>query len=228
MPEYKRNIPTERLSVVICDDHFITRQGLVDLLSRHNISVGAEASNPEELLKVAREMGGNRVVILDLNFGGSNRLDLINETLVASPTARILVFSMWNALETIIAAYRRGALGYVTKDSDPSYLIDAVAQVADGQTYFMPGLEKQIALHVTTVDKGDPRVVLNKAELRTFIRLASGYNNEMVAEELEVSKKTIANQVSTIQNKLGCDKMQFTAVALAYGLINPDGLAKTR
>lgn len=173
-------------------------------------------------------MGDNHVVILDLNFAGSNRLDLINETLAANPSARILVFSMWNALETVIAAYRRGAMGYVTKDSDPSYLIDAVTQVADGQTYFMPGLEKQIALHVTMVDNADPRVVLNKTELRTFIRLASGYNNEMLAQELAVSKKTIANQVSTIQHKLGCDKMQFTAIALAYGLISQDGLAKKR
>lgn len=217
----------QRPHVVICDDHFITRRGLADLMTRHKIEVVAEAGTSEELLD-AVQRAGNAVLILDLNLAGTNRLDLITLTARANPDLRIVVFSMWNSLETIIVAYRLGALAYVTKDSEPSYLIEAITHAANSQTYFMPGIEKEIALHVTKAVKSNPREVLTRQELRTFVLLAGGETNEVAAEQLGVTTKTIANQVSTIQKKLACDRRHFTNVALTYGLIGQDELVKPR
>jgi len=207
--------------VFICEDHSVMRKGLADLFAMNGITVVGEASTVKESLEHAFENNPD-VVLLDLMMDEDNSLEIISKLRQINPEAKIVVYSMREGIHTISASYKEGVLGYVTKSSGPELLLDAVHEVAQGNAYFMPGLEKQIALYYTRGQKKNPREVLSDKELQIFIMLAKGKNHEEIAEALGLSPKSIANRVVAIKHELNCAERDFHRLAEAHNLIKPE------
>lgn len=211
------------LAIFVCEDHPIVLRGLKDTLEQADMRVVGEASTRGEAVARAFEQNPD-VVLVDLTMGGDDGPSIVRLLMDKNPDARIVVFSMRNNIHTINAAYREGAKAYITKDSDPAYLIDAIRQVAGGDVYVMPKMAMEIfKTHTLGARNGearwpDPREVLTKTEFRIFSLLVEGQDADSIARTLELSSKSVANRMASIRGKLNCASSQFYHVAKEYGL----------
>ncbi len=204
-------------AVVIIDDHAVLRRGLKDLFRHSNIDVVAEGSNVNEALELATNHA-SAIFIVDLNLGGEeNGFPLIAK--LRGLDIRVMIYSMRDNLDTILAAYRAGASAYIPKSADSSALVDAVNKIAEGGTYFMPGSAEQLMLYISTGASDNPTDLLNASELKIFILAANGKRAEEIAKELDFAVGTVHNRLSGIRRKLNCSNMDFYKIALKHGLV---------
>lgn len=211
----------QALRVLISEDHYLVREGLVNILTAHDIEVVDQAVTAEETLEKCRAHEPD-VILLDLNLADAGRIDLIDKILQDKPDTKILIYSMRKAIETIDAAYKHGARGYVTKDTGPDLILAGVLAVASGQYYYMPGIADAIAKYnASRKSELDPRLALSKTELDVFLKLAQGTSVEETAMAMGVKVKTVSNYVLTISKKLKCREMDFTSTAIRHGLLTP-------
>lgn len=209
------------MKIFIVDDHYIVRQGLIDILKSEGMDVIGTAKDAEEALQLVFENNPD-IVIVDLNLSPKmTGIELIEILLQIRSNAKIIVFSMREALPAISAAYRAGAMAYVAKSSDPSTLFEAIESVFNGNLYFMPGLAEKLAASHLRGDPRDPRQLLNDKEFAIFLGTAKGVGVKEVAESLGLSPKSITNRLVSIRKKLECTSSHdLTRIALRYGLIN--------
>ena len=196
------------------------RKALKDLLMEEFTVVGEAASVTEALNSIRPDEVD--VVVVDLTMGGDeDGPEIITHLLGAFPELKIVVYSMRVRLYTVTAAYSAGALGYVTKGSDPALLIDAICSVKEGRRYYMPGIAEQIQDYQLSAKAEDPREILGELELNVFRMLAQGATPADVAESLNRKTQTIHNHATAICHKLGCNRADFNRIATKYDIIKP-------
>lgn len=206
--------------ICIIEDHQLVRDAVANMLTRagHTL-VGTSGSYDEALALIENSLPD--IVIVDLNLGsGDMGLTLTQSLRAAFPDVKVIVYSMRTNLHTVAAAYRAGALGYVTKSADPELLVTAVTAVESGSMYFLPGMGERLTELQIRGTAQDPTQVLSSKELEIFKLLAKGLTNEDTAERLGLTAKSIANRVLAIKQKLNCSRSDFTNIALRYGLID--------
>ena len=191
--------------VLIIDDHPIVLQGCRRMLEDAGIKTVLEARDATSGYRLYRRHHPD-VVIVDLGMqeGGLGGLEVIRRMRSHDPRSRILVFSMHSDPIIVARALEAGATGYVLKDSDE--LMKAFDQVRTGTPYLSNDLAMQVAL-VRTGVRANPLADLTPRELQTLSLLAEGKPYGRIAEELNVSYKTVVNACSQLKQKLNAKNL---------------------
>jgi DNA-binding NarL/FixJ family response regulator len=193
--------------VLIIDDHPIVLRGCRQMLEDAGIEIVLEARDPTSGYRLYRRHHPD-VVIVDLIMQGSRLggLDVIRRMHSHDPRTRILVFSMHNDPIIATRALEAGATGYVLKDTSANELMKAFKQVLAGTPYLSNDLAMQVAL-VRTGLRADPLADLTPRELQTLSLLAQGKPYGRIAEELNVSYKTVVNACTQLKHKLNAGNL---------------------
>lgn len=196
------------IRIVIADDHAIVRAGLKQMFAiMPEMEVVAEAVDGESVLETLRHSRSD-VLLLDLNMPGISGPELISRLKAHWPTQPILVLSMHDTAQVASRALRAGADGYVTKDSEPAILLEAIRKVAAGGRFISSEVAQKMALLATTSGDALPHNGLSVREFDVFKCLVKGLGVNDIAEQLSISNKT----VSTHKARL-LDKMHMSSIA---------------
>jgi len=189
-------------TVLVIDDHPIVLQGCRHMLEEAGIEAVLEARDPASGYRLYRRHHPD-VVIVDLIMQGSRLggLDVIRRMRSHDSRARILVFSMHSDPIIAARALEAGAIGYVLKDTSADELMKAFKQVLAGTPYLSNDLAMQVAL-IRTGSRANPLADLTPRELQTLSLLAQGKPYGRIAEELNVSYKTVVNACTQLKQKL--------------------------
>ncbi len=190
--------------VLIADDHPLVRQGLRAVLdSTDDLEVVGEAADGPEAVTLALEESPD-VVLLDLQMPGLHGIEAMRQILARRPSTAVLVLTMFEEDDTVFAAVGAGAAGYLLKGADGIDIVSAVRSVAAGHAVFGPTLAQRLRTWFAA-----PRAVadvpfpeLSDREREILDELAAGRSNAEIGQRLNLSTKTVANNVSRILNKL--------------------------
>ena len=203
------------IKVLVADDHAVVRRGLRQILSETTeLHVGGEAATaPEVIERVTRERWD--VIILDISLPGGNGIDLIADIRRLRPDARVLILTVFAEEQYAVRAIRAGAAGFLTKESAPEKLLEAVRKVASGGRYVTLELAEALASAVAGESGGRPHELLSDREFEVLKMLASGRTVSQVADQLGLSVKTISTHRTRTLKKL---HLRTTAELLRYAI----------
>jgi DNA-binding NarL/FixJ family response regulator len=217
------------IRVVVADDHPVVRAGLVALLSSlPDVEVVATAADGAEAV---REVVTTRpdVALLDLNMPGLGGVEATRQLGRVAPRVGVLVLTMYDDEDSVFAAMRAGARGYLVKGVEQDDLVRAIRSVAAGEAIFGPGVAERVLGFLTApaarTDAVFPELTPREHEILDLI--AAGLRNAAIAERMAIAPKTVANNVSAILTKLQvADRAQAIVRARDAGLGRgdvPDG-----
>jgi two-component system, NarL family, invasion response regulator UvrY len=210
----------DKLKVLIADDHALVRSGLKRLLSdERDIESVTEVENSGQALKRVREEDWD-VVIMDINMPGQNVFDVLHLIKTEKPELPVLILTMHPEGSYAVRALKEGASGYITKNSAPDHLISAIRKVVEGGAYLSPALALQLASRLRTKPKETLHELLSNRELSVLCSIAEGKHLSEIADELNLSAKTITTYRTRVLSKLGMHtNTELTRYALEHGLI---------
>jgi DNA-binding NarL/FixJ family response regulator len=216
------------IHVLIADDHAVVRAGLKQILSATaDVQVAAEAASGTEALAAVRAQRFD-VIVLDMSMPGRSGLDLIRQIKADQPQARILVLSMHQEEQYAVRALKAGASGYLNKDSAPELLVGAIRKIAGGGAFISPNIAEQLAHGVIRSQEQPLHTLLSDREFEVFQRLVAGQSVSAIADQLNVSVKTISTHKSRIMQKMGLQSAtELIRYALENGLVEQPGLSKS-
>jgi DNA-binding NarL/FixJ family response regulator len=212
----------DSIRVLIADDHPLFRDGMRGLLgSLPEMEVVGEASSGEQAIELARELQPD-VILMDIKMPGINGIEATREILHTSPRIGVLVVTMFEDDDSVFAAMRAGARGYLLKDSSGQEVGHAIRAVASGEAIFGPGVAQRLISFFSAPSPAVSRRAfpeLTEREEEILSLVAQGKINQEIAKELFVSLKTVRNHVSNIFLKLQvADRAQAVIRAREAGL----------
>ncbi len=191
------------IRILLADDHELFREGLRSLLAQQaGLEVVAEAQDGHEAVRAALE-SEPEVVIMDVTMPGLNGIEATRQILAHQPHIGILVITMFED-ESVFAAIRAGARGYILKGAEGEETLRAIRAVANGESIFSPAIAQRLTKFFAAAPDPTARPFpdLTDREREILTLLAQGLTNGAIAERLYLSPKTVRNQVSTIFSKL--------------------------
>lgn len=212
------------IRILIADDHPLVRQGLRAVFATtDDIEIAGEASDGKEAVRSAVRVAPD-VVLMDLQLPGLHGTEATRQIVAQRPSANVLVLTMFEDDDTVFAAIRAGATGYLVKGADGADIVAAVRAVAAGQPVFGAALAGRLRRWFATPPPRDtPFPQLSPRELEILDRLAAGLSNADIGRLLHLSPKTIANNISAILGKLHLSqRTQAIVQAREAGLGRPD------
>ena len=218
---------SQKVRIVIAEDHTILREGLRMLLSANpNFEIVAEAEDGREAIRCVQKFKPN-LVLTDLSMPRMNGMEAIKEIRRESPETKILVLTVHRAEEYILATFRAGADGYILKDSTHTELLMAVKKVLSGRHYISPEIsEKVIEGYLEGKKTLKPRTsweTLTQREREILKLIAEGYKNKEIAEDLCISVKTVEKHRANLMEKLDLHSVQaLTTFAIEKGLVSTE------
>jgi DNA-binding NarL/FixJ family response regulator len=199
------------INVLIADDHVFYREGVRALLGNSpEITVIGEASNGDEVIAKAAELKPS-VILMDLKMPGMNGIEATRRIHQTDSKIGVLVITMFDDDDSVFAAMRAGARGYLLKDADKDELVRAIVAVERGEAIFSPAIAQRMIQYFTGSAAGHSRTKqggsdefaeLTERELEILDLIAQGQNNSTIAIRLSLSIKTVQNYVSSILTKL--------------------------
>jgi len=198
-----------QIKVLIADDHVFYREGVRALLSNSpEITVIGEASNGDEVIAKANELKPD-VILMDIKMPGTNGIEATRKITQAEPKIGVLVITMFDDDDSVFAAMRSGARGYLLKDADKDELVRAIVAVERGEAIFSPAIAQRMIQYFTASParqsaskKSDEFAELTEREREILDLIAQGHNNTVISNKLSLSIKTVQNYVSSILTKL--------------------------
>ena len=194
---------SQPLRVIIADDHTLFRRGVLSLLATvEGIDVIGEAADADQAIALTEQLHPD-LVLMDLQMPGGGGLAAIRSIIATDAETNILVMTMFEDDDSVFAAMRAGARGYVLKDMDADDLTRAIVAVGRGDAIFSSG----IAVRMTRFFADQPRSRspfpdLTESELKVLRLMATGAGNNAIANQLSFSPKTVRNYISNIFRKL--------------------------
>ncbi len=213
------------IRVLIADDHPFFRDGLRVLFeATPDTELVGEATDGDEAVALAAELAPD-VILMDLRMPGTGGIEATRKILEKAPETGILVVTMVEDDDSVFAAMRAGARGYLLKGADKEEMLLAIRAVARGEAVFGPGIARRLIQYFsppTPAPARTPRTIfpeLTDREREILDLLAAGRNNAEIAGELFLSLKTVRNYVSNIFTKLQvADRAQAIVRAREAGL----------
>jgi DNA-binding NarL/FixJ family response regulator len=213
----------EPIRVLVADDHPVFRRGMRAILgAEFDTELVGEATDGEEAVELALRLEPD-VILMDLNMPKVTGIEATRRILEAIPDTAILMLTMFEDDNSILAAVRAGARGYVLKGADGTETLRAIHAVAGGEAIFGPTVARRLTEYFSTPG-GNPKASsafpnLTGREQEILSLMAGGYTNNAIASRLCLSPKTVRNYVSTIFTKLDvADRSQAIVRAREAGL----------
>ncbi len=208
------------VTILLVDDHAIVREGYRSLLQKQaEFEVICEAGDGNEAYNHYKQYQPD-VVVMDISLPGQSGLKAIERIRQYDGSARVLVFSMHQNPSFVLQATRAGALGYITKSSEPEALIRAIHQVAQNKHTLSADIAQALAMEKL----GQEQSALDELTVREFeiLRLlVDAKSNQAIADMLNISPKTVSNSHYIIKKKLGVSSdIELTRLAIKMNLVN--------
>lgn len=195
----------ERIRLIIADDHPVFRYGLRILLQGEaQFEVVGEATTGQEIIELAATLHPE-VILMDLSMPGLNGIEATRRILATAPQTNILVITMFDDDDSVFAAVRAGARGYILKGAGGDETLRAIAAVSSGEAIFSPALAQRLTRYFEGHGPASPPQAfpqLTEREREILALIGHGYTNAAIAEQLVLSPKTVRNHVSIIFSKL--------------------------
>lgn len=205
------------IRILLVEDHAVVRNGYRRLLDAEEglLVVGEAASADEAYARLCE--GGVDLAMVDLSLRGSSGIDATRRMLAREPALRVLVVSMHDNPSFVVQAMRAGALGYLTKNSEPAEMLNAIREVAAGRRVLSAEVAQVVA--EAALEDEAPLSRLTPREFDVLRMAVTGESTEQIASRLHLSQKTVYNHMSSVRQKLGVDNdFSLLRLAVRYGL----------
>jgi len=190
------------IQVLLVDDHTIVRKGIKQLLDdTKDIRVSGEAQHAEQMLKEINQKKYD-VVVLDISLPGRSGVEALKQLKHIHPNLPVLILSMYPEDQYALRVMKSGAAGYLTKESAPDELENAIRKVAAGKRYISPKVAETLADHLHEPTSTPEYKSLSDREFEVLRRIASGETLTDISQNLSLSVKTISTYRTRILNKL--------------------------
>jgi len=218
------------IRILVVDDHWHFREGVASLFRRiGDVALVGEAASGEEAVRLAEVLRPD-IVLMDLKMPGMGGIEATRVMVGQQPGLGVIVLTMFDDDESVFAALKAGARGYVLKDASRGLLLQAIRTVAQGEALLGPSIARRMLeqfMHAPShaVERSVPTVFegLTLRETEVLRLIAGGLRNREIAERLAVSEKTVGNHISNIFSKLHVtDRRQAIDRALRGGLVTHD------
>lgn len=210
-----------KTAVLLVDDHLVVRAGFRMLLaSSGDIEVVGEAERGEQAIQLYQTLQPD-VVVMDLSMPGIGGLECIRRLVQRDSAALILVFSVHHEQVYVNRALAAGAMGYITKNSAPGILLEAIAAILQGDIYIEQGLLKSAVVAGVPGDYQSLIDALSAREFDIFGLLAQGATVQEIADQLCLGQKTVANYATQIKKKFHArTSAELAHIAVNLGLMS--------
>jgi DNA-binding NarL/FixJ family response regulator len=210
---------SDRVKILLADDHTIVRQGLKLILSAHeDLEVVGEAANGREAVELADKLRPD-IVLMDVQMPELNGIEAAKKMVAAHPRVRILVLSMHKEAVYVREILKAGARGYILKDAIDTELLNAIRSVAKGDGYISPAVAG--ALNEKTKDPSNPVDTLSPREREVLLLIADGKTNKEIATKLNLSVYTVDSHRGKIMEKLNLHSAgELVRFAIKNGLVD--------
>src|ERR671930_2450242 len=205
-------------TVLVVDDHPLTREALSALLAQHGFSVVGQASDGEEAIGLARRLHP-QLVLLDLSMPGLSGLDALPRLREAAPSCEVVVLTASGTEENLLAAIRGGAAGYLLKSEPPERIAGFLQAVANGEAALSGEVARRLLEEVREGgSRGVPDAIANALsarEVEVLLLLDEHLGTEEVAARLYISEHTVRSHVKSLLRKLGVSSRREALEALS-------------
>jgi DNA-binding NarL/FixJ family response regulator len=203
------------MKILIADDHPVVRQGLRQMLAAEtDLTVVGEAKNGNEVVELSRRIAWD-VAVLDYNMPGRSGLELVKDLRHRFPGRAVLILSMYPEDRYAVRALKAGAAGYVTKESAPEELVNAIRKVAKGGKYVSPALAERLASALESDGGKLVHETLSDREYQVMWMIASGKTVRQIADSLCLSPNTVSTHRTRILRKM---QMKNNAELMHYAM----------
>jgi len=217
---------SEKIKVLIVDDHQVVRQGLRTFLElQDDILVVGEAGDGQTAIDMVRQLTPN-VVLMDLVMPRLDGVSATRQVKSLGTETKVIALTSFNEDDKVFPAIQAGASSYLLKDVSPDDLVDAIRAAHRGEARLHPDIARKLMEQVA--NQAAPSHEIQLAELtereHDVIRLvAQGLSNHEIAQNLVISDKTVKTHISNILSKLHLeDRTQLAIYAIRKGLVKPD------
>lgn len=204
-----------KIRVLAVDDHLLLRKGIAAVIEEEDdLMLVGEAATGKEAIERFRVLRPD-VTLMDLQLPDMNGIEVINAIRDEFPTACIVVLTTYRGDIQALRAFQAGASGYLLKSMIRKELLETIRIVHSGRRHVPPEVAAELAEHVA-MDQ------LSEREIAVLRLVARGTSNKIIADELQVTERTIKSHVSSILSKLGAnDRTHAVTIAMKRGFIDP-------
>ncbi len=206
--------------ILIADDHVLVREGLKKVLTEENdLEVKSEAASGDEVLSIISKQKFD-IILLDISMPGKSGLDILKAIKEIQPNIKILILSMHPEERFAVRALKLGASGYLTKQSAPEELVNAIRKLLNGGSYISSVLADKLAEEVKNGSKDNIHEKLSNREFEVFRLIATGKTVSQIAEHLSLSIPTVSTYRARILDKMDMKtNAEITYYAIHNGLV---------
>ena len=212
---------SDKIKVMLADDHALMREGIKQLLEFDGtIEVIAEASDGVSCLEKLEQVKPD-VLLLDINMPNKNGIEVLEIIRNRGMDLKVLILTVHNEVEYLLKAVDIGVDGYLLKDTDFYELKKAIMGVLQGESYIQPSLIPALNSRLVARDADKEKIdLLTKRELEVLIEVANGMFNKEIATSLNISERTVKNHISNIFKKIDiADRTQAAVFAIRNDII---------
>jgi DNA-binding NarL/FixJ family response regulator len=208
------------IRILIADDHSVVRRGLKQIVGEEaDMTVTGEARDSQELIALVRKQPCD-LLLMDISMPGRDGLDVLKEVKHDHPALPVLILSVHPEDQYAVRTLKLGASGYLTKDSAPEELVQAIRKVLMGRKYVSPSLAERLASDLMTDSERPLHETLSDREHQVLCMLASGKSVKEIADELALSVKTVSTYRTRVLEKMHMSRnAELTAYALRHNLM---------
>lgn len=209
------------MRILLADDHEVVRRGLRQMLADDFSGADfGEAGSSAETLERLRD-GDWDLLILDIHLPGRNGIEVLGEVHERWPRLPVLILSVAPEREYAVRALRKGAAGYLSKQTVATELSEAVRKVLAGGRYITPAVAEHLAADLGAPDDRPPHEQLSARELQTLQMIACGSSIKDIATALSLSEKTVFTYRDRLRQKLGLrSDVELARYALRHRLVD--------